>query len=222
MILVGSPLWALLMQSDTITWCILITLLIMSLLTWTIALQKLFMYRAAIQCAQETVTYLARDSSYAEMRARLNKQSTDLFSLAVPIDRALAERALDNRSHWSYDDIQLLRDGLYNAVEVINSTTAHYTGVLRATSEAAPLLGLLGTIWGLIHSFVRIAAEKTADIATVAPGIAEALITTLMGLLVAIPALLFFHTVQRHAERYEENLLLIADILAHAAQSTIR
>ena len=56
------------------------------------------------------------------------------------------------------------------------------------SAAVAPLLGLFGTVWGLVHSFMAIGMQQSADIATVAPGIAQALVTTLVGLCVAIPA----------------------------------
>ena len=64
--------------------------------------------------------------------------------------------------------------------------------VLATCSQAAPLIGLFGTVWGLIHAFMAIAQQRSADIAAVAPGIAEALITTMGGLVVAIPSLVLY------------------------------
>ena len=72
------------------------------------------------------------------------------------------------------------------------------------------MIGLFGTVWGLIHSFVSISALKNADITTVAPGIAEALIVTLAGLIIAIPALVSFHSINtriRDLEHRMQNLL---------------
>ncbi|GAH15718.1 unnamed protein product, partial [marine sediment metagenome] len=68
-----------------------------------------------------------------------------------------------------------------------------YLTILSTTAAVSPLLGLFGTVWGLIHAFVRISERQSADIATVAPGIAEALITTLAGLAVAVPSLIMFN-----------------------------
>ena len=68
-----------------------------------------------------------------------------------------------------------------------------YLPFLSTSAAVAPLLGLFGTVWGLIHAFMRISEKQVADITTVAPGIAEALVTTLAGLFVAIPALIMFN-----------------------------
>jgi biopolymer transport protein TolQ len=82
--------------------------------------------------------------------------------------------------------------------------------ILSVSAAVAPLIGLFATVWGLIHSFVSISALKNADITTVAPGIAEALIVTLAGLMVAIPALVSFHSIAtriRDLEHRLQNLL---------------
>ena len=72
-------------------------------------------------------------------------------------------------------------------------TEESYLPFLFTSASVSPLLGLFGTVWGLVHAFIRISEKQSADITTVAPGIAEALITTLAGLLVAVPALVMYH-----------------------------
>lgn len=73
---------------------------------------------------------------------------------------------------------------------------------LAAASAASPLVGLLGTVWGIIHAFMGMTLAGGGDLAAIAPGIAEALITTLSGLLVAIPSLLFYHLLSRLKQQY--------------------
>lgn len=94
-----------------------------------------------------------------------------------------------------------------------------YLPLLGSSAAVSPLIGLFGTIWGLIHAFLDISKEKSADIATVAPGIAEALITTLAGLVVAIPAMVAFHYFSHELRKLEGQLIDIAEIvLALAVQ----
>ncbi|MBY0352897.1 MotA/TolQ/ExbB proton channel family protein [Candidatus Babeliales bacterium] len=90
---------------------------------------------------------------------------------------------------------ELERFELFLAQEVGNILHEEeaYLPILATSATASPLIGLFGTIWGLIHSFVSISQEKAADISVVAPGIAAALLTTLAGLVVAIPAMIAFH-----------------------------
>lgn len=94
-----------------------------------------------------------------------------------------------------------------------------YLPLLGSSAAVSPLIGLFGTIWGLIHAFLDISKEKSADIATVAPGIAEALITTLAGLVVAIPAMIAFHYFSHELRKLEGQLIDIAEVvLALAVQ----
>jgi biopolymer transport protein TolQ len=79
------------------------------------------------------------------------------------------------------------------------------------SAGVSPLLGLFGTVWGLIHAFVRISEKQSADIATVAPGIAEALITTLAGLMIAIPSLMMFSYLTTQLKSIEHRLIGVAD-----------
>jgi biopolymer transport protein TolQ len=78
---------------------------------------------------------------------------------------------------------------------------------LATVGSTAPFVGLFGTVWGIINSFQAIAASKSTNLAVVAPGIAEALFATALGLLAAIPAVIFYnkftHEVSRHAQRLE-------------------
>ena len=94
---------------------------------------------------------------------------------------------------------RLINDGrtIQSPNAVINNASMHEMnklqkgmGVLATTASISPLIGLLGTVWGIMYSFINISSQKAASIDVVAPGIAEALITTLAGLIVAIPAMI--------------------------------
>ena len=92
--------------------------------------------------------------------------------------------------------------------------------VLSTSAVVSPLLGLFGTVWGLVHAFMGIAQQRSADIAAVAPGIAEALITTLGGLIVAIPALIMFNYVQTRQRMFEFQLVSLADRFSAIIKTT--
>lgn len=209
----ASPVWLLICASDGATWGILLLLLAMSVAGWSIALYKWTQLNALLREAQAAIHLMER------------KQTREEFERFLPLVHHKAGgrmlRALSSfleasvvryRTHRDLQrEVLILRDDLDSAVAEEVAQADSYTAVLRACAEAAPLIGLLGTIWGLIHSFIRISSARVADIVTVAPGIAEALITTLMGLLVAIPALLFFHILHRKLQTYEQMLCLLAD-----------
>lgn len=106
---------------------------------------------------------------------------------------------------------ELLERNMENSIDVILTQDEEYLAILSSSAAVAPLLGLFGTVWGLIHAFIRISETQIADIATIAPGIAEALITTLAGLLVAIPALVMFNYLQTKIRSLEQSLITLAD-----------
>ena len=89
--------------------------------------------------------------------------------------------------------------------------------VLATTGSTAPFIGLFGTVWGIMNSFTAIAAEKTTNLAVVAPGIAEALFATAMGLFAAIPATIAYNKFASDMGRYSARL----DIFAGDFQSIL-
>src|SRR5690606_39141859 len=101
--------------------------------------------------------------------------------------------ALRAKPYLSSYDWQHIERNIDQLVDDVLTHEESYLPVLSTSAAIAPLLGLLGTTWGLVHSFMRISEKQTADIATVAPGIAEALVTTFAGLVVAIPALIMYN-----------------------------
>ena len=105
----------------------------------------------------------------------------------------------------------LLERNIDNTVDTLLLHNEEYLTILSSSAAVAPLLGLFGTVWGLVHSFIRISETQIADIATIAPGIAEALITTLAGLIVAIPALVMFNYLHTKTRSLEHSLIILAD-----------
>jgi len=89
-------------------------------------------------------------------------------------------------------------------------------GVLAIVATASPFIGLFGTVWGIMHAFQSIAAQKNTNLAIVAPSIAEALFTTAVGLIAAIPAYIFYNKFSTDASRYGGRLEDFADDLATA------
>jgi len=85
------------------------------------------------------------------------------------------------------------------------------TGLLATIGSIAPFVGLFGTVWGIVHSFIGISRAQTTNLAVVAPGIAEALMATAMGLIAAIPAVVIYNPFARSITGYRT---LLADVSA--------
>lgn len=208
----GNALWELVQASDTISKLTLLVLLIMSILCWSVAIYKFIMLSTHHNLTKKARTIIAHVSSLQnlyliepQLRGTL---PGSLLSEIVLVHNAL----LQNGAGFLTEKDYIILDG---AAEHAFIDTMHhqeeYLSVLSTCAAAAPLIGLFGTVWGLIHAFMRISQKQSADIATVAPGIAEALITTLAGLLVAIPALFLFHILQSKLRSLEHDATMIVD-----------
>ncbi len=117
-------------------------------------------------------------------------------------------------------DLNDLELAIGQAIDAVALEEESYLPILGTSAAASPLIGLFGTIWGLIHAFVDISQEKSADIATVAPGMAEALVVTLAGLLVAIPALVAFHYFSHELRKLEFGLNEIGERFVMVTKQT--
>ena len=197
-----NTLWALVYNSDLISKIVLLSLFILSICSWTVIVYTLGKLKAlhkeiasALVKLQEVKTI---DDLIVAHNFLKNSFTGDLFThYFVQLKNLLAKHKNNHKESpvqaLSPRDMERLQDTIDS---VIDETLAHQSrnlAFLSITAAVAPLLGLLGTVWGLIHSFMDISAAGEADIATVAPGIAEALITTLAGMIVAIPALVMYH-----------------------------
>ena len=118
-------------------------------------------------------------------------------------------------------DFDMFCQHMEQNIEDILHKEQSYFLVLSTGFAISPLLGLFGTVWGLIHAFISISEKQSADIATVAPGIAEALTTTLAGLIVAIPAVVMVNYVTAQIVHIEQQLVRIADYVMVVVQRSI-
>ncbi|HBL98605.1 TPA: hypothetical protein DDZ86_03110 [Candidatus Dependentiae bacterium] len=120
--------------------------------------------------------------------------------------KALLQGKDGQKNSLSGMELELLRDSLDQAHAEAMQKEYEYIPVLSVSAAVAPLVGLFGTISGLIQSFIGIAQARSTDITTIAPGIAEALLTTFAGLVVAIPAFIMFHYLSNAARRLDGEL----------------
>ena len=211
--LFGNALWHLIIQSDIMTKLILITLLGVSVLCWSVILFKLFIFSVrerqlslllervrGIRSRQDLFDFI-RIGQETFVSTLLADQSQELL-LAVRKSGSLTNR-----------DVERLETQRCLAVEELVYDQESYLSLLSTAAASGPLVGLLGTVWGLTNSFINISEKQSADIVTVAPGMAEALVTTLAGLLVAIPMLIMFHYLNGRVRYSEHRLQHLSDQL---------
>ena len=173
----------LIIGSSIFTKAILITLLIISVISWAIILHK-YLYI----------------SNYKNQISRFLKTLTTQNSLTFIEDSCMhfSKGTARTMPVLLIKIIKTINQGriVHSPEAVVNNAVMHEInklqkgmGVLATTANVSPLIGLLGTVWGIMYSFINIGQTGSASIDTVAPGIAEALITTIAGLCVAIPAM---------------------------------
>lgn len=214
--IMGNALWQLVSQSDAVSKLVLLMLLIMSIVCWAIFFYKLILLYAKKKQLNKAIISMKGISSLEQV-----SQIAVHFSGTMPgyfLSRAISflremlhDNSIANRANFSEQQWELLQENNHQAIDDMMYQEESYLTIISTSGGVATLLGLFGTIWGLIHSFVRISELKSADILTVAPGIAEALITTLVGLMVAIPAIVMFNFLSTQNREVEQRLVTLAD-----------
>lgn len=212
----GNSLWQLIVQADMVSKLVCLILLFMSIICWTIFFYKLVRIRTKKREVAKALAMLKEITSIDQIVMVANTMvgtvAGYVFSKNLTYLKMLLERA--GVAQLTERHFTLLEESIAQTADDIMTEEESYVSFLSTSAVVSPLLGLFGTIWGLIHSFVRISELQAADITTVAPGIAEALITTLAGLLVAIPALAMFNIVQMRLRSLEQQVLTLTDRLS--------
>ena len=192
----GNSLWQLVTQADATSRIVLLILLAMSILCWSVFLYKLILLRVKKRQLKDAIESVGKLQNLEELvqdtKKRVNTLPgyviTKILTLLKKVSCADAGETLKlDVKEWEF-----FQQSSHQIVDNIADREDSLLSLLMTSAQIAPLLGLFGTVWGLIHSFIRISEKQSADITTVAPGIAEALITTLVGLAVAIPAYALF------------------------------
>ena len=190
----GNAIWQLVLQSDTMTWFVYIILLLMSLACWSVFFYKLINWRIRFKNLKTAIIHIKNADDLDDVLHTSSKLANTLPGYFL--SRVLAKLKLllgPNKENLNDQKWDFLQNYLDQTLDNIVQKERSFLSVLSVSAAVAPLLGLFGTIWGLVHAFVDISQKQVADIATIAPGIAEALMTTLAGLMVAIPAVVMFY-----------------------------
>jgi biopolymer transport protein ExbB/TolQ len=210
----GNALWHLVQQSDSISKGVLLLLLILSIASWSLFLGKIMILRTHIKHLKKTIHSLRMDLSLTQLFEKISiPEETITFyflsTLCTFVHMFFKKR--DTQKSFEQYEVDFIMNYSDQTVDKLIEKERAALPFLSTTAGIAPLLGLFGTVWGLVHAFIRISQQQSADIATVAPGIAEALITTLAGLMVAIPALVMFNYMQVQTRIVECLLQQLAD-----------
>jgi len=187
------------MAADIVVKAVMIGLAFASVLTWTIWLAKVIELIAARQRLRATIAMLSEARSLTDCISRLPKGDDAAGALirAAETELRLSADALDPVG---------VKERIASRLERIEAAAGRRmirgTGILATVGAIAPFVGLFGTVWGIMNSFIGISKSHTTNLAVVAPGIAEALLATALGLVAAIPAVVMYNLFSRWIATY--------------------
>ncbi len=181
----------LILQAGYVVKAVLIILLFFSVVSWTIIFQKRRHFKNA---DKETYNFLR---IYEAMQGPKDLFSSSKKFAVSPLSN-LFRQVYSEKTYTERDELKRMLKR-YTALEA--AKLERYLNFLATTGSSTPFIGLFGTVWGIMNSFMGIGATGAASLAVVAPGIAEALIATAMGLAAAIPAVIAYNYYLSRANR---------------------
>ncbi|MDJ1288195.1 MAG: protein TolQ [Candidatus Midichloria mitochondrii] len=179
------------LQADTVVKLVMLFLLVCSIISWTIIIDKIIVFMK-LRYIMNNFEKNFWSGKPLDSLLRLVLQKKEKHPLSQVFVAAMQEIDLVNSSRLSFVKERLdqsMRTAINRAVEELEENI----GFLATIASSAPFVGLFGTVWGIMSSFQSIAVSKSTTLAVVAPGIAEALLATAIGLIVAIPATIFYN-----------------------------
>ncbi|MDI1262550.1 MAG: tonB-system energizer ExbB [bacterium] len=195
-----SP-WSMFKSADVVVKAVMIGLAFASLVTWTIFIAKMIELTAIQAKLRGALARIADSRSLAEAQFALGAKGSVLssflaaamrearLSAGISSDAGIKERAASSFAEIARAEARRIRLGM---------------GLLATIGATSPFVGLFGTVWGIMNSFIGISKSQTTNLAVVAPGIAEALLATAIGLVAAIPAVIIYNHFARVTKGYLE------------------
>src|SRR5262245_43666640 len=195
-----SP-WSMFMSADLVVQSVMIGLVFASLVTWTVWLAKNIELWLASRRLRRALATLAGARTLADAHAALGNRRG--------VAPALVQAArLELRMSADLLDKAGIKERISTRLARLDTAAGRHmnrgTGVLATIGATAPFVGLFGTVWGIMNSFIGISKAQTTNLAVVAPGIAEALLATAIGLFAAIPAVIIYNHFSRVTRTYVE------------------
>jgi len=216
------PLLDMILRSGWAGRIIVLLLLLFSFISWGIVINRLFILANITKgnkLFRKKYSTLTRISDVEKLTPKeLQSPMGQLGKIGADEYRRILE---DAQSHtgvkdWSFflqNQFTMAEDSMESVFMALVNPFGQGVFLLAMISSMAPFLGLLGTVWGIMNSFFEIGNQGSASLTVVAPGIAEALITTIVGLIVAIPALFFYNFFNNRTEQVEIDMDEFKEVL---------
>ena len=210
-----SP-WGMFLAADWVVQAVMVGLAIASVVTWTVLQVKLLELGAARRRARAVADALAASRSLGDVADRFGARDGVAGELvaAARAELEMSGDALDKDGIKERIGLRFARIEAAGARRMMRAT-----GLLATIGATAPFVGLFGTVWGIMNSFIGISEAQTTNLAIVAPGIAEALLATALGLVAAVPAVVIYNMFSRAIGGYRA---LLADAAAEVMRLVSR
>ena len=189
------------LRADIIVKSVIIILIVSSVYSWAIIFEKIIMFRKINKSAEEFEEKFWKSKSaetfYNSLPATIDDPMAKLFKSSM--QTVMKSRSKSNLSERLTGTFEV------NIEKQMSVVDKNYT-FLASVGSTAPFIGLFGTVWGIMNSFQSIAISRNTSLAIVAPGIAEALFATALGLLAAIPAVVAYNKFNNDSKKYSQKL----------------
>ena len=207
----GISMLEMFMSASLIVQVVMVGLLVASVWSWTIIFSKIFLFRRARRETDKFEQLFWSGQSLEELYGTMSRGKTE--SMASLFVAAMREwkRTMEGNPR-TLGGIQMRVEKVMDVTIAREMERLDRSLLFLATvGSTAPFVGLFGTVWGIMTSFQAIAASKSTNLAVVAPGIAEALFATALGLLAAIPSVIFYNKLSADSGRLGQRLEGFAD-----------
>jgi biopolymer transport protein ExbB len=208
-----SP-WGMFMNADPVVKVVMVGLVVASVVTWTVWLAKTIELWKARRQVRSALSALGSVKTLASIKQTNVKEPAASFCAAAVAELHLSDVTADKEG---------LKERIASRLERIEAAFSRRisrgTGVLATIGATAPFVGLFGTVWGIMNSFIGISKSHTTNLAVVAPGIAEALLATALGLAAAIPAVVIYNLFARRIASYRA---VLSDVSAEVLRLVSR
>ena len=192
---------SLFLRADIIVKSVMIILVAFSIYSWAIIFDKIRLFRKINKSAEEFEEKFWKSKSaetfYNNLPSATNDPMTEVFKSSMQM--VMKSRSKSNLSERLEGVLEA------NIEKQMTNVDKNYT-FLATVGSTAPFIGLFGTVWGIMNSFQSIAISRNTSLAIVAPGIAEALFATALGLLAAIPAVIAYNKFSNDSKKYSQKL----------------
>ena len=198
---VDFSLMSLFLRADIVVKSVIIILIAASIYSWAIIIEKFKMFRkineTTVEFEEKFWKSKSAESFYNNLPANKDDPMSNVFRKTMQV--VLKSRS---RSNLNEKLTGLLESNIESEINFLEKNFSF----LATIGSTAPFIGLFGTVWGIMNSFQSIAVSRNTSLAIVAPGIAEALFATALGLLAAIPAVIAYNKFNNDSKKYSQRL----------------